>query len=57
MKRVPILMFGQEFWKNVLNVEYLAEYGTISPDDVKLINYVDKAEDGWAIIREFYNLD
>ena len=57
MKRVPILMFGQEFWKNVLNVDYLAEYGTISPDDAKLINYVDKAEDGWAIIREFYNLD
>lgn len=57
MKRVPILMFGQEFWKNVLNVDYLAEYGTISPEDAKLINYVDKAEDGWAIIREFYSLD
>lgn len=57
MKHVPILMFGREFWKNVLNVEYLADQGTISPDDVQLFNYVDSAEEGWAIIREFYNLD
>lgn len=57
MKRVPVLMFGREFWKNVLNVDYLAEQGTISPDDAKLFNYVESAEEGWDIIRQFYNLD
>lgn len=57
MKRVPILMFGREFWRNVLNLDYLAEQGTISPDDAKLVNYVESAEEGWAIIREFYELD
>ncbi|WP_297326805.1 LOG family protein [uncultured Bartonella sp.] len=57
MKRVPVLMFGREFWKNVLNVDYLAEQGTISPDDAKLFNYVESAEEGWDIICQFYNLD
>ncbi|WP_297322434.1 LOG family protein [uncultured Bartonella sp.] len=56
MKRVPVLMFGREFWKNVLNVDYLAEQGMISPDDPKLFNYVESAEEGWDFIRQFYNL-
>ena len=57
MKRVPIIMFGREFWQNVLNVNYLAEQGTISPDDAKLFTYVESADEGWSIIRQFYELD
>ncbi|WP_295914216.1 LOG family protein [uncultured Bartonella sp.] len=56
MKRVPILMFGREFWQNVINLDYLAEQGTISPDDAKLVNYVESADEGWSIIRQFYQL-
>jgi len=56
MKRVPILMFGKEYWQNVLNINYLAEQGTIAPDDVNLLTFVDSAADGWQTICEFYNL-
>ncbi|MHC5306170.1 LOG family protein [Bartonella sp. LJL80] len=56
MKRVPVLMFGREFWKNVLNVDYLAEQGTISPSDVNLLSFVDSADEGWDVIRDFYDL-
>jgi len=56
MERVPILMFGKEFWRNVLNIDYLAEQGTIAPEDVKLLSYVDSAEEGWQKICDFYQL-
>ncbi|RCL02565.1 MAG: putative lysine decarboxylase [Candidatus Tokpelaia sp. JSC188] len=56
MERVPILMFGKIFWKKALNVDYLAEQGTISPDDVKLLSFVDNAIEGWERVRAFYQL-
>ena len=56
MERIPVLLFGIEFWKGVINFEALAEAGTISPDDPNLFTVVDSAEDGWNVIREHYNL-
>jgi len=56
MERVPLLLFGMEFWKKVLNFEALAEAGTISPEDIDLFTVVDSAEAGWAVVQKAYNL-
>ena len=56
MDRVPLLLFGIEFWKNVINFEALAEAGTISPEDLDLFTVVDSAEEGWAVVQKFSNL-
>ncbi|SDG61346.1 hypothetical protein SAMN04487974_104251 [Pelagibacterium luteolum] len=56
MERIPLLLFGKAFWSRVLNLEALAEEGTISPDDFKLFSFVDTAEEGWEIVRKTYNL-
>ena len=56
MERVPLLLFGREFWSKVINLDALAEAGTIAPDDVDLFTVVDSAEEGWEVIRGHYNL-
>ena len=56
MDRVPLLLFGKDFWGKVLNLEALAEAGTISPGDLDLFSVVDTADEGWDIVRAFYNL-
>lgn len=56
MQRIPLLLFGIEFWNKVINFEALAEAGTIAPSDIELFTVVDSAEDGWSVIRQFYNL-
>ncbi len=56
MERIPLLLFGGKFWGRVINLEALAEEGTISPEDLDLFHIVDSAEDGWEIIRKRYNL-
>jgi predicted Rossmann-fold nucleotide-binding protein len=56
MERVPVLMFGRDFWHKVLNLDYLAEQGTISPADTDLLTYVETAEEAWQVIRDFYAL-
>lgn len=56
MARVPLLLFGAEFWRKVINFEALAEAGTIAPTDPDLFSIVDSAEEGWDVVRQFYNL-
>jgi uncharacterized protein (TIGR00730 family) len=55
-KPVPIVLFGSDYWKRLFNFEVLIEEGAISPDDLKLITYVDTPEDAWEAIRAFYSL-
>ncbi|MDX1732087.1 MAG: LOG family protein, partial [Aurantimonas coralicida] len=55
MQRIPVLLFGESFWRRVIDLEALAEEGTIAPEDLDLVTYVDTAEDGWAAIRKFYD--
>ena len=55
-KPVPIVLDGKDYWQRLLNLEVLIEEGAISPDDLKLISYVDTPEEAWAVIREFYGL-
>ena len=56
MDRIPLLLFGMEFWKKIINFEALAEAGTIAPDDPHLFTIVDSAEEGWNVVRQHYKL-
>ena len=56
MARIPLLLFGAGFWGKVINFEALAEAGTIAPTDPDLFTIVETAEEGWDVIRRFYNL-
>jgi len=55
-KPVPIVLFGSDYWKRLINFDVLIEEGMISPDDLKLFQYADDPEDAWKIIKQFYRL-
>ncbi|RDC60526.1 hypothetical protein HME9302_01736 [Alteripontixanthobacter maritimus] len=57
MKPIPILLFGKEFWNRVVDFEAIADEGTISHDDLDLIEWCETAEEGWDAIERFYGLD
>lgn len=57
MKPIPILLFGAEFWNKVINFQALADEGVINQEDLNLFHWVETAEDAWAKIAEFYELD
>ena len=54
IKPIPILLYGREFWERVVNFPALVEEGVISPGDLGLFHYCETAEEGWAIVEEFY---
>jgi uncharacterized protein (TIGR00730 family) len=55
-KPVPIILFGTAYWKRLVNLDVLVEEGTVSAQDLKLIQYTDDPVEAWAMIRKFYDL-
>lgn len=55
-KPVPIILFGTDYWKRLINFEVLLEEGAISPEDLDLFQYVDDPQSGWDAIKKFYQL-
>ena len=50
MDRVPFLLFGEEFWRRIINWEALQEAGTIGADDLALFHFVETADQAVEII-------
>lgn len=44
-KKLPIVLFGKEFWSQVLNFQPLIDYGTISPTDPDLFFQTDSVDE------------
>ncbi len=51
MKRVPVLLFGPEFWQRVVNWDALVEAGTISAEDLSLFRFVETADEALAAME------
>ncbi len=55
MKPVPFLLFGEEFWRRIIDWEALADAGTISPEDLELFEFVETAQQAMEIIEKWYD--
>ncbi|MEM8729707.1 MAG: LOG family protein [Pseudomonadota bacterium] len=51
MDQVPFLLFGRDFWEEVVNWPALAASGTISDEDLDLFRFVDTADEAVEIIE------
>lgn len=52
IKQMPVLIFGKEFWKRVINFDALVDEGMISPEDLDIFRYVETAEEAFRIVLE-----
>lgn len=46
-KKMPIYLFGREFWDGLINFEHFVDWGVISPDDINLFKIVDSVEEAY----------
>ena len=52
--RLPVLLFGREFWEGAVDFRYLADEGVIDFADLDLFSFVETAEEAWHLISNFY---
>ncbi len=49
-KPMPIVLFGTDYWREVINFDALARHGVINPEDIQLVHRTDSVEDAYAWI-------
>jgi len=49
-RRVPMVLYGNEFWDNVLNLDCMVDFGTISAKDLNLFHRSDTVDDAFDYI-------
>ncbi|MFY9343541.1 MAG: TIGR00730 family Rossman fold protein [Planctomycetota bacterium] len=54
MQPIPVVLFGRDYWRRIVDWELFVEEGTISPEDLELIQYAETAQECWQIIRDFW---
>ena len=55
-RQVPILLYGSDYWKRLIDLQVLVDEGTISAADLDLFRYVDTPQAAWQHICDFYKL-
>jgi len=55
VRRVPVLLFGRDYWQRIIDLEAMVAEGTIDAEDAGLVTFVERAEEAWAEILAFYS--
>ena len=50
-KKITIILYGSDFWKEVVNFDALVKYGTVSAADLELFHFADSPEAALAILQ------
>ncbi|HOZ45299.1 MAG TPA: LOG family protein [Candidatus Hydrogenedentes bacterium] len=49
--RVPIVLYGRSFWREVINFDALIDWGMIRPGDVGLFHLCDRVDDAFDYLK------
>ena len=55
MQKIPIILFGwNEYWKNVLDLQYVVDMGLASDEDLDLFQPAETPKEAWKKIKVFH---
>ncbi|HMG34303.1 MAG TPA: LOG family protein [Blastocatellia bacterium] len=50
-KSMPVILFGQEFWDDVIDFEALVRWGVVGAEDLKIFYKTDSVDDAFDYLR------
>jgi uncharacterized protein (TIGR00730 family) len=50
-RRIPVVLFGPDYWNEVVNFEALVKHGTIDREDLALFRFADTPADALALLQ------
>ena len=57
IQHVPVVLVGENYWKQAFNVEFLIDEGVIDAEDRELFWYAETAEEIWQGILNWYRVN
>lgn len=51
-KEMPIIIYGSDFWKSVINFDHLAKTGMISKEDLNLFHFSDTPREVFSFLKK-----
>ena len=51
-KQIQVILYGSEYWDQILKMEPLADWGAISPGDLDLMQRADTPQAAFALLKE-----
>ena len=51
-KKVTIVLYGTEYWREIVNFEALVKHGMIAPEDLELFSFADDPETAFEILKD-----
>jgi uncharacterized protein (TIGR00730 family) len=51
-KKIQVVLYGRDYWQQVLNLEPMAEWGAISDQDLELLVHVDTPGEAFECLKE-----
>jgi uncharacterized protein (TIGR00730 family) len=49
-KKMPIVIYGAEFWKTIINFDEMVNRGVIAPHDLELFRFFEKPKDAFEFL-------
>ena len=50
MQEIPIVLFGRDYWQQVIDFQFLADEGVIADKHLALLDFAETPEEAWDII-------
>jgi uncharacterized protein (TIGR00730 family) len=50
-KRMTVLLYGSDYWKEIINFEALVKYGMIAPEDLNLFQFADDPATAFELLK------
>ncbi len=50
-KKITVLLYGSQYWKEVINFDALVKWGTISAEDLDLFHYADDPAEAFELLK------
>ena len=50
-KQLGVFLYGREYWEAILDLDPMAEWGAISPDDLDLLKWVNSPDEAFEQLR------
>lgn len=54
MQEIPIILYGTDYWKNVINFQFLADEGVIRDEHLDLVSFADSPSAAWNLIANYH---